>query len=79
MVPLRNSLRSGMAVIVLVGALAALLGLIDGVDAGLHDAWPLIAYVIALLTTLLLVTLLIRGLIALGFVLADRPMPRRNA
>ncbi len=79
MVPLRGNLRGGMAAIVLVGLLAAGLGrLLERVDAGLHDAWPLLAYVIALLTLLLLVGLLVRGAVALAFVLADKPQPTRR-
>ncbi len=73
MVPLRGNLRSGMAAIVLVGLLATGLGKLAGrVDRGLHEAWPLLAYAIALLTLLLLVSLLVRGLVGLGYVLADK-------
>jgi hypothetical protein len=78
MVPLRHKLRNGLAGVILVGAFASLLGLIGAVDEAIRDAWPLLAYVIALLTLLLLVLLIIRGAIGLGFALADRPMPRRS-
>ncbi|MCG3181368.1 MAG: hypothetical protein BIFFINMI_03755 [Phycisphaerae bacterium] len=78
MVPLRHKLRSGMAAILLVGAFCWLLGLIEKVNDGIHAAWPLVAYVIALLTVLLGIALLVRGAIALGFVLADKPVPRRS-
>lgn len=78
MVPLRGNLRGGMAAVVLVGVLAYLLGLIKSVHQAVSGAWTLLAFVIGLLTTLLLLTLLIRGVVALGFVLADKPQPTRG-
>ena len=78
MVPLRGNLRGGMAAVVLIGGLAAGLGyLFPSIDQGLHEQWKLVAYVIAQLTLLLAVTLAVRAIVALVFVLADKPQPER--
>jgi hypothetical protein len=79
MVPLRGNLRSGMASVVLIGGLAAGLGwLLPGMAESLKRAWPLLGYMIALLTLLLLIALVVRGAVALAFVLADKPHPKRR-
>jgi hypothetical protein len=78
MVPLRGNLRSGLASVVLIGGLAAGLGwLLPSMTESLKKAWPLLGYMIALLSLLLLIALLVRGVVALAFVLADKPQPKR--
>lgn len=81
MVPLRGNLRGGMASMVLIGALAGGLGWLapHRVNAPLRgNAWSLLGYIVAALTVLLLVAMLVRGAVALGFVLADKPQPTRK-
>ena len=78
MVPLRGNLRSGMASVALIGGLAAGLGwLLPSMADSLRTVWPLLGYTIALLTLLLGFALLVRGVVALAFVLADKPQPKR--